>query len=525
MTLVAEVRSRSVSVAGVPIGARLKQAGAIQTELTLPHRQGSAGSGSLVIDNGDGALTLLFRDGRMIGQTAEVRRHEVVLFRGTISQITMGGEIQLTLDSGGLYRLYDAIPLRRSTEWTSYVEDSPLPIVFGEATVAPVQYDATGRAWVVAEGTVETAPPIGSVQRDGLAYTDYQSADESHPVSGVLHTVRLGEPLLPGESLEVNAKASTDTFAGALEEVLALAAVEAPSGLQRFRALTNGQRCHGALTDASVTISAVIDEIVGSVGGAWSENLPGFATLFPAEPAGPIVAVFGPWNTQNLRGVIREADVVSGIRVQYARNDASGEYAGTVAFEVPRPHHKVARVMELRWPFAVDFEAVSANAIRLLSFYARPMIEVTWDASMEASIELAQWVEIRDPRIHESNLPVCVVAKSLDPQTETQTLTAVAFLGAAPVVELTYAGERTVAEPISPAVLVSQGSIAVITFRHPETELPLVGATVTLDNGAARRVTDSSGSVQFDDVPFGPHAVVVEHADVGTSRFDWVQGA
>lgn len=517
---------------------RVRTFGAIRQSLSVLSNS-EASNASVTLDNSDGGLSDYFRLGRLVGAESAIYSNGVELFTGRISNISEGESITLAIEAGGLYHLFESLPLRRAANWGEYIEDATLPVVYSSARVTPVRYNPAGTKWVVADGPAEPAAAQGAVYRDGELNGDYAARREVDKSGKAVSLVELGSGLVSGETLSVIARGYTELSAVTGQPVLVedvagiithlmTEIVGAPVGnLGRLRRDTAGIKLAGAFVTRDTTVQGALDAIVGSVGGVWASGMPGFARLYPKErqPGEPIRYAFTPRQMTGVSASHQIDNITTELQVSYGLDYADSQYDGAIIQQAGVKRFGV-RQLTLGWPFARSASFVLSRATEILQYLARPRVVISFSTviSETTSLRLGDWVTVSGTLTQADDVELFVTSIAVDPYTGKQDVLAEAPLGVPPPVTLVSVASRFESPVLSPAVVTAQGSTASFTIKRPDTSAPLIGALVTLDGTRKQRITDGRGQVQFTELTVGSHSILVEHALIGVYRFDWVQG-
>lgn len=187
--------------------------------------------------------------------------------------------------------LTDTLPLRSSAVWgTVSGAPVPLPVGWGRVTVAPIQYSADRRTWLLLDHAIAG---VDAVTRDGRKTAAYAWRNDQDSAGHSVALIEFATAVREGEAVAVTLRGRRHPITGALIEnpatviwdllanIAGLAVAE--SDLDEFRVqcadldLTIG----GQLDDPDQTVRAAVDQIAASCGAVWSMGMPGIARIYP----------------------------------------------------------------------------------------------------------------------------------------------------------------------------------------------------------------------------------------------------
>lgn len=189
-----------------------------------------------------------------------------------------------------------AIPLRDSTVWGRFASIQAIPRIYGRATVAPVPYDDTGRLFVVADHPVQTVVSVSTDNQPVSAYRLYHQADSTGKTVAFLElqtAITIGSTALAvtveGMQHPITGRLMTNPADVAWDLIQwATGKIVDRNRFARFavECANAGVEVHGAIINQTLTIRALLDQIMDSVGATWSMASPDFALLWPVLYAG-----------------------------------------------------------------------------------------------------------------------------------------------------------------------------------------------------------------------------------------------
>lgn len=502
----------------------LSRIGTIRRPLSVPGLS-SAETASVAIDldNAAGEVSRRFADTPPVRATARVMSTAGVLFSGVVTRVALSESASLTIEAGIRAPLTDTVPLRTSVVWGGYKAVLPLPVVYGRAVLSPVPYDATGRRFVLADHAIAG---VDKVWRDDAPTTAWAFANGVDSTGQAVAFLELALPLAEGERLAVALRGKRHAGSGRLlqhpAEILhdLLGNVcGSPldwSRLDRFRSQTAALVLGGVIADPAKTIRQTVDELLLSVGAAWSAGADEVAMLYPGE-----VPVDGSIEANNaspvslltaseLSAESAHEGIVTALRVVYDTDHAAGRPRRALALECPEAIRRYGRI-EREWDAGWLRSPRDAQRLgeRLLGWMARPRWRVRWQAPLADGWRtmlpggLARLDHPRSPLAGVQRL----LAADIDPDGLRVDCAVEAPVGNLPKIVTTALS--TAFEPLlqTGATVEYRDGQALFTLLD-EAGQAIAGASVTLD-GAVTRVSDAHGRVSFP-APRGKHTVHVE---------------
>lgn len=488
--------------------------GTLRRPLSRPHF-GTAQTANLScrLDNADGSLSREFARPPLL-VVARVMDGGSEVFAGVITEVDLSAAAALSIEAGFRQPLADAIPLRSSSVWGAFSAPSLLAHAYGRVTLTPIQYSQDRRVWCLCD---HAAQGVDTVTRDDVeisAYAWQNSIDNSGHAVALLE---LAAPLADGERLAVTLRGKMHPSTGALlsrpDEILwdalnltgmALAITD----FDAFRTETEGIAIAGVIDGRQATARQQIDQIMGSVGAAWTAAMPGYAIAWPpTDSSTDALASADALTAADLTPSASHQGIATVLRVLYDYDWSTGKHRQALQIEAPAAiaqYGRIEREIDAGWLHAA--RQADQLARRLLAWMARPIWEVSWSGDISAPLPPGGWVAID----HASS-PISgthrLIQADIDMDRGRIDLAITAPAGAAP--ELSAAALSSAFEPLiqAGASVVYQDGIATFTLVD-ESGQPVAGATVTLD-GVAKRLSDSAGRVQFAAAR-GKHLLTIE---------------
>lgn len=190
-------------------------------------------------------------------------------------------------------RLTDPLPLRDAATLGLGAPSARLPWAWGRVTLAPVQADAEGRRWVVADHPCAGVDAVRDADGQPLLGWTWRNGQDA--TGRAVCWLELAVPR-PGGSLAVDLRGALRPTTGALlqhpgdvlEDLLRRAGhpvtgIEGRTLRQQLPGLVVGGCVPGG-SAAAPTAWAVLGDLLRSVGGAWAGGYPGRALVWPLLP-------------------------------------------------------------------------------------------------------------------------------------------------------------------------------------------------------------------------------------------------
>ncbi len=474
---------------------------------------GEIANATITLDNGSGTLSAFWGDTPPLRKRARVRRGDHILIEGVITAISLSETARVTLQAGAAWSLSDPLPLRTTAAWGEWKQMRTLPLVYGSASLAPVQYDREGRVFLVADHPIAA---VDAVYRDDIptdAWRWYHATDSTG------HTcawIELATPLAPGESLRVHLQGKRCPRRGALlrepHDILydLLADVCAypvdAAALQRLREEYAGWYIGTAYTEA-ISQRQAIERICGSIGAAWSLAAADIARRWPARADAAMMRV--DQQAAGASAQLTDTQLATVVRVLYDVGDHDGRPRRALQMAAVEPMQRYGR-LEKEWTAPCLREPWQAHdlAVRLLQQWSTPSWALRWSMPDRADIRVGDTVSLAHPRLPVTG-DVILTDVQHDPMRATLHCEAQAPGGAPPSVVV----ER-LSSQIDPVIRAGtaveyQDGTATFTLLGDRGE-PLAGAKVILD-GAVVRYANSFGQVSFKAAR-GRHTLHVQAA-------------
>lgn len=505
----------------------LARVGTIRRPLSVPGlASAETASVAIDLDNASGEVSRRFADHPPIRATARVMSAAGVLFSGVVTRVSLAESASLTIEAGVRAPLTDTVPLRTSVVWGGYKEVRPLPVVYGRAVLSPVPYDATGRRFVLADHAIEG---VDKVTRDDAPTTAWAFSNGVDSTGQAVAFLELALPLAEGERLAVSLRGKRHAGHGRLllhpAEILhdLLAQVcGCPldwARLDRFRAQTAALAIGGVIADPARSIRQTVDELLLSVGAAWSAGADEVAMLYPGEVPvsgsldAPGALPVGLLTAHDLAAEAAHEGIVTALRVVYDYDHAAGKPRRALALACPEAIRRYGRI-EREWGAGWLRSPRDAQRLgeRLLGQMARPRWRVRWQAMLDTDAGGARTAQPGGlALLDHARSPLAglhrLLSADIDPEGLRVECAVEAPVGESPRIVTTALS--TAFEPLlqTGASVEYRDGQALFTLLD-EAGQAIAGASVTLD-GAMTRQSDAHGRVSFPAAR-GRHTVHVE---------------
>lgn len=497
--------------------SRLTGISAMRRALSVPGLSSSpAASLSADLENADGEITRAYSAAPPMRRRAEVHTATGKVFSGIVTGLSLSSTATLDIVAGLDRPLSDKMPLRTSAVWGGWRDIRTLPWGYGRVTVAPIQYGADQRMFVLLDHPIAG---VDVVKRDGVETPAYAWRNGLDSTGRAVAFLELAEALADGEQLAVTLRGRLhpdtgrpiETPAEILWDVMTnLAGMDVTwSDLDDYRAETAGLTLGGLIDNADATIRATIDSLLQSTGSAWSAAMPGIAHLWPsaADPSAPAYHVT-PLTAESPTATCQHDDIYTVLRVLYDYDHAAGRASRAVQIEAPDAIREYGRI-EMEWNAGWLRSPRHAEELghRILQAIARPRWRITWSQPL-TDIAPGDWADLQHPLLPVSGRHRLSEAEQ---NFSVQSITCMIDAAAGDTPETVTGQLSSAFDPIIQAgITVEIAQNEIIFTARGDTGKPLPGAKVTLDGGI-HRVADQNGRVSFPTVR-GRHVLLVEAA-------------
>lgn len=497
--------------------SRLTGISAMRRALSVPGLSSApAASLSADLENADGEITRAYSAAPPMRRRAEVRTATGKVFSGIVTGLSLSSTATLDIVAGLDRPLSDKMPLRTSAVWGGWRDIRTLPWGYGRITVAPIQYGADQRMFVLLDHPIAG---VDVVKRDGVETPAYAWRNGLDSTGRAVAFLELAEALADGEQLAVTLRGRLhpdtgrpiETPAEILWDVMTnLAGMDVTwSDLDDYRAETAGLTLGGLIDNADATIRATIDSLLQSTGSAWSAAMPGIAHLWPsaADPSAPAYQVT-PLTAESPTATCQHDDIYTVLRVLYDYDHAAGRASRAVQIESPDAIREYGRI-EMEWNAGWLRSPRHAEELghRILQAIARPRWRITWSQPL-TDIAPGDWADLQHPLLPVSGRHRLSEAEQ---NFSGQSITCMVDAAAGDTPETVTGQLSSAFDPLIQAgITVEIAQNEIIFTARGDTGKPLPGAKVTLDGGI-HRVADQNGRVSFPTVR-GRHVLLVEAA-------------
>ncbi len=408
--------------------------------------------------------------------------------------------------------LSDPLPLRHTTDLTSYTEDKIIPWVYGRITLTPIALDNKGTEWLLADHAIQsvTAVTVGNQKTSG--YQLINSIDDTgHPIS----TLRLTQPPKDNAAVTVSITGKRNADTGAV--------IEHPRDIIRDLltecgwspsqdALDNLLDEYPELSLAGVYTTAIplreaIDQITHSIDAIWSGSP---LMVRRRDTITPPVATLKSRDMQMPAASCNATDLATILRVSYAQNAATGQPDAALTLHAPGRIEEIGEITaDLTLPWLHTAKDALAIASGVLTHKAQANWEITdtIDATTKPNWHCGDPIAINHPWLPAGNAQI--KALDFDPDSARLGITLTMPAGERPAVELRSRSAAIKPDAADPLKITYKNGMATFTIAD-DTGAPIAGAAVTLD-GQTTRQSDRYGAVQFKTTR-GEHTLSVTAA-------------
>lgn len=381
--------------------------GTLRMPLSIPGVDSAENANiTVTLDNADGRITRLFAHDPPIRAVGRIVSDDGDLFTGVVTSVTLSDTASISLESGLVRPLTDTLPLRAATVWGDFERVETLPIPYGRVTLAAVRY--TDTAYLCAD-----CPIVGvdSVTVDGAQRLDWRHRNGVDSTGRAVAFVEFGAPIDVDSDVAVTLRGRPHPTTGALmtapDEILwdvlsnvcglPLTAAQ----LDDLRIECVGLEIGGVLADRTRSVRAQVDEIVQSIGGAWSAGAQGLAMIFPLVDYGdrPTDVHVDRLTATEPASESTHADLATVVRLDYDHDWSTGEPSKSIEVvdaEGVRLYGRIETTLSASWLHSERM--ADALARRWLAWLTVPKWRVSW-RSADIGARPGDWAEIDHPRI------------------------------------------------------------------------------------------------------------------------------
>ena len=491
-----------------------------------------APTANVALGNGNGALNDFFNS-PPLGVTARIIGADGELFAGTITRVSMGAEIQISIEGGLGVPLTATVPLRNTSEWGEYQDTRALPYGYGKQTSEPIAYNQQRTIFVVSAGKIAG---VDAVRRDNVAVA-FESRSGLDKAGLPVQFIELTSPLQDGERLECDWRGRLHPISGELlsnpAEIMwdflsNICGFDVSlSDLGRFRAdtLSRGIEIAPFFDNDTLTIQSAIALMCQNSGAAWSLGMTGIAKRYPAtRDDEPISAELGQLTSSRPSALSALSDVITVLQVDFNFDQAKRRYRSSLTLQAPRAIERYGeRKARIEFPAVTSSRTALTLADDWLQQFARPVWRLSLESSRAPALALnpGDWITYTDASSPLNGIELLVTETAANLSANSVNVTAEGSADPGPATELVRLSEAIAPLLLESAAVITQPNIAEFTLSD-ENGNPLAGAKVTVDE---TRIfyADQNGRVQITPIEPGPHTSVIEVADRDPQYFGWTQ--
>lgn len=431
--------------------------------------------------------------------------------------------------------LSDPLPLRRAADLPVWLDDAPLPWVYGRVTLSPVCISAERTEWLIADHaiagvssvaaggepvtgwqhinrlddtgvTAAGQPQGGHSPLGGQQVTGAQSATGARVGARTIAVLRTSQPVKEGVQLAVACTGALDERSGEVIEHPAAIARDLLKRCGRAPAPDAFLGLHDAMPDAACGI--VFDG--GTLREALSDLFAPFDVLWNAADTRAVPLDVGANNHSPFAITPRTAaraeatcaldDVFTRARVLFDYDYAAKQHRQALTIDAPesRAQHGV-REINYEYPHIHAARLALELAQTWLARDAAACWQIDADIDTGAAIQYGDVIDLAHPHLPAGRAIVTSVTQT----GQTSSIKALHWQSA----QVTLARHSAAATPDSarPAYVYKDG-VATFTILD-DTGAPIAHATVMLDGITSNR-TNARGEVSFK-TPRGAHSLTV----------------
>lgn len=399
------------------------------------------------------------------------------------------------------------IPLPSTTDWPTYPAPALIPYGFGRVTVEGIPLNNTQTRWIFLAGR------NGGVDRvtvDGEQVNDWEWSNTVDPAGRPVTVVEFNssqrDVVIAGRGhLDPDTPGQLITNPGRVIKFIYSLYNKTPVDIDLLisEAAKRSLSVAGVLSGTETGRKQIAD-IAQSVGMVWADSRPGFGVFLPTT-ATPRKTI---GNADGLSADYSFDDIATVMRVNFARNAATGDYEGSVLLESPDAIETYGRIeaqIDAAWiPNSRQALALGQNE---LARRARPRWDYT--STVQGLIYPGDRITVAHP-VAPVSASCTVTQADIDYQGAQTTVVMEALAGEAPTIVVTQISEAVATSGSTPLVTVLDDSVEIVITTTDGQVLP--GARAVLD-GSVTRTADNGGVVTFPRYLLPPGT---EHTIVAT---------
>ena len=462
---------------------------------------GESGNATVTLDDATGLLARRWAT-PPIRRTARVQCPAGTLLAGMVTAWTAGARTSVQIDGGQVWALTDPLPLRTSAVWGAWKAVETLPLIYGQATIRPVQYDQQGKVFLLADHPIAG---VDGVTRDDVPSNAWAHHNAVDSTGRPCAFIELATPLAQGERLAVAVRGKLHPVTGQpidLPHALLTDLVGTvlglplqPGSLDLLRTQFADWHIGAVFAETKMTQREAIDAVCQSLGAAWSAGSTDFARQWPDTPQTQATVSVTPLTARDVQASCQHSDIATVLRVLYDQDNATGQPRRAVQLAAPEAISRYGRI-EREWqaPFLRSPRQAQQLGQRLLAWLSTPVYTVTWTMADQA-LTVGDAVLLAHPGLPVSG-PALLTDVQRDLSRATLTLQTQVASGPAPAIVIERLSSSF--DPIiaSGTTVEYANGKAVFTLLGDNGK-PLAGAKVILD-GKTVRYADGAGRVTFE---------------------------
>ena len=398
--------------------------------------------------------------------------------------------------------LSDPLPLRRAADLPVWLDDAPLPWVYGRVTLAPVCISTDRREWLIADHAIAG---VTSVAAAGEPVSGWQHLNRTDDSGRAIAVLRTSQPVKEGVQLAVACTGALDERSG---EVIEHPAAIARDLLRRCGRDVQPDAFLG-LHDAQPAAACGIVFDGGRLREALSDLFAPFNVLWNAADTravpldlarSPVGAAITPRTAAAASATCALDDVFTTARVLFDYDYCARQHRQALTIDAPEARARYgAREITYEYPHIHAARLALELAQNRLARDAAACWQIDADIDTGAAIQYGDVIELAHPHLPAGRAIVTSVTKT----GQTYSIRALCWQPA----QVTLARHSAAATPDSarPAYVYKDG-VATFTILD-DTGAPIPHAMVMLDGITGNR-TNARGEVSFK-TPRGAHSLTV----------------
>lgn len=398
--------------------------------------------------------------------------------------------------------LSDPLPLRRAADLPVWLDDAPLPWVYGRVTLAPVCISTDRREWLIADHAIAG---VTSVAAAGEPVSGWQHLNRTDDSGRAIAVLRTSQPVKEGVQLAVACTGALDERSG---EVIEHPAAIARDLLKRCGRDVQPDAFLG-LHDAQPAAACGIVFDGGTLREALADLFSPFDVLWNAADtrAVPLVGAnnhvpfaITPRTAARAEATCALDDVFTTARVLFDYDYCARQHRQALTLDAPESRARYGvREITYEYPHIHAARLALELAQTRLARDAAACWQIDADIDTGAAVRYGDIVELAHPHLPTGKAIVTSVTQT----GQTSTIKALHWQPA----QVTLARHSAAATPDSarPAYVYKDG-VATFTILD-DTGAPIPHAMVMLDGITGNR-TNGRGEVSFK-TPRGAHSLTV----------------